>query len=91
MSSEWLIASREAVMSCVRCFCSCIWGSPDPGPVRLRDVQQVVLDTNKMGDGAAISTSIRVLKGFAVSKLVCAQTSVGKTWPSYLPDYDQYG
>ena len=36
-------------MSCMRCFCSCIWGNPDPGPVRLRDVQQVILDTNKMG------------------------------------------
>ena len=33
----------------MRCFCSCIWGNPDPGPVRLRDVQQVVLDTNRMG------------------------------------------
>ena len=37
-------------MSCMRCFCSCIWGNPDPGPVRLRDVQQVVLDTSKMGE-----------------------------------------
>lgn len=37
-------------MSCMRCFCSCIWGNPDPGPVRLRDVQQVILDTSKMGE-----------------------------------------
>ena len=34
----------------MRCFCECIWGTPDPGPVRLKDVQQqVVLDTNRMG------------------------------------------
>ena len=33
------------------CFCSCIWGNPDPGPVRLKDVQQVVLDTSRMGEG----------------------------------------
>ena len=32
------------------CFCSCIWGNPDPGPVRLKDVQQVVLDTSRMGE-----------------------------------------
>ena len=32
------------------CFCSCIWGNPDPGPVRLQEVQQVVLDTTKMGE-----------------------------------------
>ena len=32
------------------CFCSCIWGNPDPGPVRLREVQQVVIDTSKMGE-----------------------------------------
>ena len=38
-------------MTCMRCFCSCIWGTPDPGPVRLKDVQQqVVLDTNRMGE-----------------------------------------
>ena len=37
-------------MTCMRCFCECIWGTPDPGPVRLKDVQQqVVLDTNRMG------------------------------------------
>ncbi len=39
-------------MSCMRCFCSCIWGHPDPGPVRLKDIQQVVLDTNRMGEPA---------------------------------------
>ena len=43
------LCSVYSKMSCMRCFCSCIWGNPDPGPVRLRDVQQVVLDTNRMG------------------------------------------
>lgn len=32
------------------CFCSCIWGNPDPGPVRLQEVQQVVIDTTRMGE-----------------------------------------
>lgn len=31
------------------CFCSCIWGNPDPGPVRLQEMQQVLIDTTKMG------------------------------------------
>lgn len=31
------------------CLCSCIWGRPDPGPVRLQDMQQVVLDTKRTG------------------------------------------
>ena len=30
-------------------LCSCIWGRPDPGPVRLQDMQQVMLDTKRTG------------------------------------------
>ena len=54
-------------MSCVRCFCSCIWGNPDPGPVRLRDVQQVVLDTNKMGMDLELVLSVIVSLSGSVS------------------------
>jgi hypothetical protein len=48
----------------MRCFCSCIWGTPDPGPVRLKDVQQqVVLDTNRMGVDCVIVKSGRRICG----------------------------
>ncbi len=50
--------SALSVMSCMRCFCSCIWGNPDPGPVRLKDVQQVVLDTNRSGEIIHITLTI---------------------------------
>ena len=58
-------------MSCMRCFCSCIWGNPDPGPVRLRDVQQVVLDTSKMGESVLVLFSTNFVPGLGlVSDLV---------------------
>ena len=43
------------LVGCVKCgMLSCLWrclcGASDPGPVRLKDVQQVALDTNKMGE-----------------------------------------
>ena len=45
----------------MRCFCSCIWGNPDPGPVRLRDVQQVVLDTNRMGTVVSVCLPVMLV------------------------------
>ena len=59
MSSELTSKAVACIqrMSCMRCFCSCIWGNPDPGPVRLRDVQQVVLDTNRMGTVVSVCLS----------------------------------
>ncbi|XP_003389614.1 PREDICTED: SPRY domain-containing protein 7-like [Amphimedon queenslandica] len=45
------------------CFCSCIWGNPDPGPVRLREVQQVVIDTSKMGVDCVVVKSGRRVCG----------------------------
>ena len=47
--------------------CSCLWrclcGEPDPGPVRLKDVQHVVLDTNRMGVDTVIVKSGRRICG----------------------------
>ncbi|XP_064394179.1 SPRY domain-containing protein 7-like [Halichondria panicea] len=67
--------SALSVMSCMRCFCSCIWGNPDPGPVRLKDVQQVVLDTNRSGVDCVIVKSGRRIcgTGAALSNAPLAQ------------------
>ena len=53
----------------MRCFCSCIWGNPDPGPVRLRDVQQVVLDTSKRGEPMMTSSPLHVCSVYHVWNL----------------------
>jgi len=47
------------------CLWRCLCGPSDPGPVRLKDVQQVVLDTNKMGE-LLILCSLRVGFGGSV-------------------------
>ena len=52
------------------CFCSCIWGNPDPGPVRLQEVQQVVIDTTKMGKMIKIVNFIVIMSGTGVDCVV---------------------
>ena len=49
------------------CLCSCIWGRPDPGPVRLQDMQQVTLDTKRTGM-AEVYWCIRILLGASASR-----------------------
>ena len=45
----------------MRCVCECIWGTPDPGPVRLKDVQQqVVLDANRTGTSVCVCVCVCV-------------------------------
>ena len=64
-------------MSCMRCFCSCIWGNPDPGPVRLRDVQQVKLDTSKMGEHFQTYTyKLNFVPGGLIDKSASVYTSL---------------
>ena len=47
------------------CFCSCIWGNPDPGPVRLKEMQQVVLDTTKMGKSIVLDQLTDIYPNFS--------------------------
>jgi len=66
----------------MRCFCSCIWGNPDPGPVRLRDVQQVVLDTNRMGTVVSVCLPVMVVcVCVCVYSHLIGDTSRHQPWP----------